>query len=399
MPRKATNRTRPPRRSRQNTVRPDPPADDSGLRGVQHRRDGTHASHPRHESRRLGRPDPSPGHCSYSYSDDEELDGQDAADAHYLSELSDPDENEEDVPLFSSSNNFCSVTDSADYRAAKRVQRFDIDSIDDVDFENYHVEDKCYKIGRNASLFVLSFSLLICIMERDKVASYLRLTSHRRKESQEHQGHQIRAPSSRWGVRFDDDYSLQFDDDAGSRLTENGGGNKYHKHGGRDHAKKELSKEDKELELEKWEEFESDQAHVLSSSAAGWDIYHKPEKIDKAGKGHHWIRYLDPMTNMHYYYLRETNSTQWEKPDLGDDDVLLGIADGKEYVIEHGRAGVVDDDKEDVTEPTSQIEESRAPSVRPSNVTDFDAHALTSHYKDSLLRWNHVRKRLQCGSL
>jgi len=387
MPRKAssTYRTKPPRRSsRQNTARPDPPADNhERLQEIQHRRD-IRSTHARPESRRRGRHDgarrssSSPEYHSYSYSDDEEpaSNGQGTADAQYLSELSDDDENEEDVPLFSSPNNFCSVTEGADYRAAKRVQRFDID---DVDFENYHGVDKCYKLGRNASLFVLSFSLLMCIIERDKVASYLGLTSYQRKESQEHQGHRIRAPSSRWGARFDDDYALQLDD-------------------GHEHAKKELSKEDKELELEKWEEFESDQAHVLSSSASGWDVYRKPEKSDEAGKGNHWVRYLDPTTNRHYYYLRETNSTQWEKPDLEDDDVLLGIIDGKEYVIEHGHAHghadiVADDnadvvaaDEEAVTE--NQIDKSRAPSVRPSNET-FDVHGLTSHYKETLLRWNH----------
>ena len=400
MPRKgSTNRNQPPRRSRQNTVRPDPPTDHNHGRSqeVQDRRDirSTHASQPPPESPRRGRHGGRRRSSSldYSYSDEASND----QDEHYLSELSDQEENGEDVPLFSSSN-FNSATDNADYRAAKRVQRFDI--VDDVDFENYHDHDvdKCYKLGRNASLFALSFSLLMCIIKRDKLASYLGFTSNQRKEPQEHQGHQIRAPSSRWGARFDDDDNLQFDDDD-FRLTGIGGSNtpKYHQHGHK-HAKKALSEEEKELELEKWEEFESDQAHVLSNSAAGWDIYRKPEKSDEAAKGHHWVRYLDPKTNLHYYYLRETNSTQWEKPVLEHDDILLGIIDGREIVIEDGHAEEVTVDEDTVTEPTSQIDKSGAHSVRASNLTGFDTNGLLSHYKDSLLRWNHVRKRHYSGS-
>jgi hypothetical protein len=87
-------------------------------------------------------------------------------------------------------------------------------------------------------------------------------------------------------------------------------------------------------------------AHVLADASPGWDIHAKSGggagdgDDDENDDGHvdHWVRYYDESSEQYYYYHRETGTTQWEKPEVGNGVLLLGMADGaeREYATEWG---------------------------------------------------------------
>jgi hypothetical protein len=193
----------------------------------------------------------------------------------------------------------------------------------------------------------------------------------------QHNSTQVRAPSSRWGHRFDDD----------------------------DFA--ELTPEEKEAEMGNWEDFEMEVANVLvDSSSHGWDINSKTGGQDDNndvddendiddGYTDHWVQYYDKSSEQYYFFHRETNTTQWEKPEVVEGVVLLGIAHGtgREYIIEGG--DVVDgyDSEVDMIAEKSNnasLSEDTPTSMDVSDLNQFDrADEVFAQYKDTMWRWNH----------
>jgi len=155
-------------------------------------------------------------------------------------------------------------------------------------------------------------------------------------------------------------------------------------------------------------------ANVLADSSPGWDINSKTggetnsdiaEQYNYDGFAEHYtqftdhyVQYYDKSSSGYYYYHRETNTTQWEKPEINRGIVLLGIAygTGRDYIIEEGEIiensnnssnGTVDEKDDDSDDTLSMIEEHNL--KIDAGTSDFDAQEVLDHYKDSYWRWNH----------
>ena len=155
-------------------------------------------------------------------------------------------------------------------------------------------------------------------------------------------------------------------------------------------------------------------ANILADSSPGWDINSKTggetnsdiaEQYNYDGFAEHYtqftdhyVQYYDKSSSSYYYYHRETNTTQWEKPEINRGIVLLGIAygTGRDYIIEEGEIiensnnssnGTVDEKDDDSDDTLSMIEEHNL--KIDAGTSDFDAQEVLDHYKDSYWRWNH----------
>ena len=281
-------------------------------------------------------------------------------------------------------------------------------SWDEIDFDDYHSPSfssvcKC-RMGRRRQrcvrnvviLFVGFIAIALAVAVAKDKALEAEEEVNRLALLQSGKNNTYGKPSSRWGHRFDDGTNQN----------------------------KTLTPEQKEAELEKWEDFEMEAANVLADSSPGWDINSKTggkvsEQEDNEtlvdGYTDHWIQYYDKSSEAYYYYNRETNSTQWEKPEMNAGAVLLGVAyeTGIEYVIEDG--GIVEeiegggigggDIRSSVPLTTSEHpdhhEESTSPEINTeaehaveamlaSEMDEFtNAEEVLNHYKESYWRWNH----------
>ena len=98
------------------------------------------------------------------------------------------------------------------------------------------------------------------------------------------------------------------------------------------------------------------------------------------------MQYYDKSSENYYYYHRETNATQWEKPVLNEGVVLLGIAygTGRDYIIEEG--GTIERSDGKNTDVASDDEIFF--STQPEDDPNFDDKEVLDRF-DSYWRWNH----------
>eukprot|EP00584_Thalassiosira_punctigera_P027038 CAMPEP_0172577640 /NCGR_PEP_ID=MMETSP1067-20121228/138333_1 /TAXON_ID=265564 ORGANISM="Thalassiosira punctigera, Strain Tpunct2005C2" /NCGR_SAMPLE_ID=MMETSP1067 /ASSEMBLY_ACC=CAM_ASM_000444 /LENGTH=957 /DNA_ID=CAMNT_0013370329 /DNA_START=1 /DNA_END=2874 /DNA_ORIENTATION=+ len=299
----------------------------------------------------------------------------------------------------------------------------DDDAWDDVDFDNYH--NSTFRFQRGRARFVLVFSLTflaaIAFLERDNL---LGRSKGRRRSNRVHgrnsnqtSAHHGSIPSSRWGNRFDDAAATAGDDmvilapsavDNDGRDGEVKRAPRYH-HRGHNRTRLPSTPEQKNMELEKWEDYEMEVASVLAGSGTGRDIHSKNGELpvedgDNSTDGSdeddrytdHWVRYHDKSSGNYYYFHRETNMTQWEAPLMNEGVVLLGVVygTGSEYVIEEGGSAVVESNNENNAqssdgESSGMEEENPVEEEDPASEADFDAQQVLAQYKDSYWRWNH----------
>ncbi|KAL7535145.1 hypothetical protein ACHAWF_005069 [Thalassiosira exigua] len=228
-------------------------------------------------------------------------------------------------------------------------------------------------------------------------------------------------PSSRWGRRFDDDDDSALEGGAegidyvvDSRSGQRGPKYRRHGHKNRTEPRTPEDREREEGEREgEWEEYEAEVASVLADARPGWDVNAKhggkadEEEDEGEGRGDNdydngyasdayddrWIRYYDKSTRMYYYFHRETNATQWEKPRVEAGTVLLGIAygTGREYVLEDGGAAEAAEEEEEAPPSfVSAMEVGPPVEVAIAEFEDFPrAREVLDHYKDTFWRWNH----------
>ena len=147
-------------------------------------------------------------------------------------------------------------------------------------------------------------------------------------------------------------------------------------------------------------------AHVLAGSGPGWDIHAKSGggakdgNDDESDDGYadHWVRYYDGASGQYYYYHRETNTTQWEKPEVGSGVLLLGMVNDteREYAIEGeggaGRGGIVNQSEHgpEAEDGIAAINDaSYTEDTSTMKTSDFVAREVLDQYKDTFLRWNH----------
>ena len=119
------------------------------------------------------------------------------------------------------------------------------------------------------------------------------------------------------------------------------------------------------------------------------------------------MQYYDKASSSYYYFHRETNTSQWEKPDIGVGVVLLGVAygTGREYIVEEGEVVQVIEgnnnsnstsdepvkDEEDINDDDDTITmiEEHDQNVNKDTVSDFNSQEVMDHYTESYWRWNH----------
>mmetsp|Transcript_25381 Transcript_25381/g.54582 ORF Transcript_25381/g.54582 Transcript_25381/m.54582 type:complete len:856 (+) Transcript_25381:53-2620(+) len=376
-----------------------------------------------------------------SQHDNNEVQEEEGNDEDYSDSEGEEDEDEEAPLFFTPSNNFNSATDTyseqhikgedwgvdyllsrANRKERERKQQFEIDQQrqsqkqsqwwwgknedddwDDVDFDNYHNSSfKCRRGVKYIVVFALTFTAVIAFLARGKLGS--RSTQHAdSEESEQLASHHGSVPSSRWGHRFDDDdAAIDNDGDDTIEIVDSRndvGVPKYHKHSHSNHHS-QLTPEEKALDQENWEDYEMEVANVLADASPGWDIHSKTGGNDtdndsNDGFTDHWVQYYDKSSQWYYYFHRETNTTQWEKPEVDEGVVLLGITygTGSEYIIEKGDTieseQLVDEENDVATvNDTSVSIEADSPPIF-TELSDFDSQEVLDRYKDSYWRWNH----------
>lgn len=219
---------------------------------------------------------------------------------------------------------------------------YDEHDFDDVDFDGgYRRHSFVHRHMRgvkNVVLMAVSLVLAIAFFEMGSKTTQNNNPDAANLETESN--HHGTAPSSRWGHRFDENRTST-----------------------------KITAKEKEAELEKWEDYEMEVANVLAETASGgWDIHSKTgnatkDAEEKDGKNKkknaeeeegsnnnyangyhsdgysdHWVQFYDKSSEAYYYFHRETNATQWEKPAMVKGVALLGIAYGtqREYIIEEG---------------------------------------------------------------
>lgn len=275
-----------------------------------------------------------------------------AMDSYSSSSDSNSDIDEEEAPLFfPSSNNFNAATVNpkngkniggvaygVDYEKRRRERR---ERAMKKQFEAFDIEMEDSGHASRSYSFRCISNIMICIVVLSSTIAIL----HRRHQQkaateQEHKLiHHLSKPSSRWGHRFDDDDDFPVGEhrdelvpsfDSGHKGTTNIP--KYHIHGHNANKphKKKLAPKDMELDMEEWEEYEMEVSHVLSNSKPGWDIHNNPRKPENKAShefaddyNEHWIKYLDQESEQPYYFNVDTNTTQWETPEVNDDIIVL----------------------------------------------------------------------------
>jgi hypothetical protein len=159
-------------------------------------------------------------------------------------------------------------------------------------------------------------------------------------------------------------------------------------------------------------------AHVLADSSPGWDIHAKSggggakrddddddndddDDENDDSYADHWVRYYDEASEQYFYYHRETNITQWDKPEMGSGVVLLGMVNGteREYANEGGGGGGagkggIDNQSEQGPKAAEDgiaaiNDTSYTKDASTMETSDFVAREVLDQYKDAFLRWNH----------
>mmetsp|Transcript_12494 Transcript_12494/g.27332 ORF Transcript_12494/g.27332 Transcript_12494/m.27332 type:complete len:600 (+) Transcript_12494:127-1926(+) len=374
------------------------------------------------------------------------------------------DDEDEEAPLFSPSNNFNSATAdhttgnnikglgyAVDYHKSRAERKekelhhnleiecekkkrhtnnsgnnkwwwWEEEEFDDIDFdEHYHVRRPCSKT--NGVVFLLSFGLALMIIEQQYhflfgqknhnggsaggggIAS---LGFHGRSNlnTTVHGASHGSVPASRWGHRFDDDHNILSGGDGDDVVNNIEDGTikapKYHSHN--HHHNKVLTPEEVKKDLEEWEEFDMEVASLLADSRPDWDVNSNPNLNDGTGEtvedGYtdHWVQYFDSSSQQYYYFHRETNATQWEKPNVVMGVVILGYTygTGAEYVVEEMKLP-----EAEVVEETTEIEEDDLFDVDDDFSVEVDADEMSKAvanfkgqdvldwYSETYWRWNH----------
>jgi len=330
-------------------------------------------------------------------------------DASQSSSSSSSSEDSEDAPLFASSN-FSSATDNytnehikgveygvdylesrAERKEQERRHQFEIEQQrelerrskwcwedddddewqDDVDFDsNYHQQtifNKCRR-RRKGKKFMFIFAIIVASsIAYHHQRSKFNTSSMSNEDDIEGEEYIGTTPSSRWGNRNNDNF--KFDN---------------------------TTAKEKEEELEKWEDYETEVANVLADASADWDIYksgggRKDDDTDNDDASDeykdHWIQYFDKASQGYYYYHRESNTTQWKKPEIVEGTVLLGITygTGSEYVVE---SNSINKEEESLTEESADTDISATLEVEEED-SDFNADQVLDHYSETFWRWNH----------
>eukprot|EP00581_Thalassiosira_minuscula_P001909 CAMPEP_0183748716 /NCGR_PEP_ID=MMETSP0737-20130205/67914_1 /TAXON_ID=385413 /ORGANISM="Thalassiosira miniscula, Strain CCMP1093" /LENGTH=1088 /DNA_ID=CAMNT_0025984455 /DNA_START=208 /DNA_END=3474 /DNA_ORIENTATION=- len=304
----------------------------------------------------------------------------------------------------------------------------DEDEFDDIDFDDYrrnHHRSCCLrgKFGRltNVTLaFAAAFIVVLLFFEKDNLSKKLHKSKSSMYDGASSANNMGMVPSSRWGNRFDDDDRVGDGGDdtvimADGRTDESVP--RYHKHS--HNRSQPLTPEQKAMELEKWEDYELEVANVLADGRSDWDIHEKgggyrdftedrsigdnneTTATMEDSYAEHWIQYFDKSSEKYYYYHRETNASQWEKPALGQGVVLLGISysTGREYVIEEGKAPVV---ASAVAAPAGEAggDEMFMEEEEEDDDPNFDKEGILQQYQRSYWRWNHpyrIEERTEAG--
>ena len=334
-------------------------------------------------------------------------DSDESSDSDYHSS-----DDEENVTLFPTSNNFNYATDQAapshkegekfgvDYlkvraerKAKERQHRFEVESwnqqqskwkkwwcwenendeFDDVDFLEYQETRKRRALVANMAIFLASFILGMAIMEHQMHFLFGKSSSSSKHNTVSSlHGHGANA-SSRWGHRDDSD----FDED-------------------------KLTPEQEKEDLAKWEDYEMDVANVLANSGVEWDINSKTGVVasddsdDTDKTVDHWVQYFDQSSRQYYYYHKEANETTWTKPEIVAGVVLLGLTrTGSEYIVEEFKGDenlaveVADDTSNEAVVEEVEVEESNTMSTSIEIASNFEPQPVLDQYKDTYWRWNH----------
>ena len=270
-------------------------------------------------------------------------------------------DSDEEAPLFTVNSNFNSAAyDPVTGENIKGVAY-------GVRYENSRRKRKDEARARYAEEEMLSSRSLRCISNVSIFVFILLVTiaildvKHRRKiarvKEENAKLHRGSVASSRWGHRFDDDDSLYTDGRDEHIISSHSAFEpKYHSHNNNPRAKA-ATKHDLEVNKERWEEYEMEVSHLLSSAGPDWDIHTNPREktLDEDGDNaedadgdeydDHWVRYFDPKSKQSYYLHIETNTTQWDKPEVMDGVVIYGLdyETGEDIVLEgrpHSTNGV-----------------------------------------------------------
>ena len=293
-----------------------------------------------------------------------------------------------------------------------------------MDFDDYHNSPFGCRgdIARFGLVFALTFLGALALLEHSNLFGRGRAKSRggtvSKLSSTQQQGS---TPSSRWGHRFDDDDDAAAGDDivlVEQPPADYGTGEprrvpKYHHHS---HNKtSSLTPEQKSMGLEKWEDYEMEVASVLAGASSGWDIHSKTgglpadnsagaddmdagdsneneNESESDGYTDHWVRYHDKSSNSYYFFHRETNITQWEKPLITEGVVLLGVAygTGREFFIEGAVVEEIDVNNGDHDLSGEVRDRSEVITKEEDPASDnFDAQEVLNWYKSSYWRWNH----------
>eukprot|EP00804_Cyclotella_cryptica_P008339 CCRYP_018328-RA/>CCRYP_018328-RA protein AED:0.04 eAED:0.04 QI:64/1/1/1/0/0/2/102/285 len=208
-----------------------------------------------------------------------------------------------------------------------RKQRLERAHAFDIDDGNEYASSSSFPCVSNVLIIIFVCTVASSILDRRQ----------RRKTKNVPEGnfriHHGSLPSSRWGHRFDDD-----DDDSSFKKGERdeltiayqsgykGTAHiaKYHTHNNNPGARSQLTPNDIELDIEEWEKYEAEVSHLLSGTGSDWDIYFNKKKSSEYSEN------TDSDENA------ATNTTQWDKPKIGEGVALFGYdyVTGENIVLE-----------------------------------------------------------------